>query len=89
MLNYTELLTNEFDFPNITVYKKLKNGEHYAWHIVANEGYVMYDTAANDVDYDEEGNPFPIIYYYDQAHCPLFYDFTNFTWIAVPSDKQK
>ena len=86
MNSYIEIPSLDYNFPNITVYQKLKDGIQYAWKITTHEGYVMYDTTADDKDYDEEGNAFPITYYYTVAHCPLDYDFTNFSWVALSKE---
>lgn len=86
MMMYTEIVATEYNFPNITIFKKLKDGVHYAWRVATNSGYVMYDTTSNTMDYDEEGNAFPVTYYYTVAHCPLNYKFGNFSWVTVPRE---
>lgn len=87
MAVYTMEVTTEYVFPNLIVYKKLKDGVHYAWRVVPVEGYVMYDTAANWTDIDPvTGEEIPVIYYYTSLDCPLNANFDNFTWVAVPRD---
>ena len=87
MAVYTMEVATEYDFPNITLYKKLEDGVHYAWRFVSNEGYVMYDTSANWTELDPDTlEPVPVIYYYTRVDCPLNYPFDNFTWVAVPRD---
>lgn len=97
MAVYTVEVATEFNFPNITVYKKLEDGVHYAWRINPNEGYVMYDT--RDENYEPVIDPdtglpqtdpetgemieVPVTYYYTVASLPLQYDFANFPWVAV------
>lgn len=84
MAVYTQELDTSFNFPNITVYKKLKDGVHYAYSVKANDGYVMYDTTANNTEIDPETmQEIPVIYYYTEFSCPKNKDFTNFTWVAV------
>lgn len=86
MAVYTRELAKDITFPNMTVYRKLKDCVHYAWEIESNTGYVMYDTAAENTELDENGNEVPVIYYYTIFSCPLSYDFDNFSWVAVPED---
>ena len=88
MAEYTREIATEFNFPNITVYRKFCDGVQYGWRFESNEGYVMYDTTAEDtepwVDPDtDEIIPVPTIYYYTNVDCPLRYDWDNFTWVAV------
>jgi hypothetical protein len=85
MAVYTQEIATEFNFPNITIYRKLKDGVHYAWSVRANDGYVIYDTAANNTEVNPEtGEEIPVIYYYTELSCPLREDFVDFTWVAVP-----
>lgn len=91
MAVYTEEITTEYTFPNITLYKKLRDGEHYAWRIHPNEGYVMYDTTDEKTEFQpdpETGEDIevPVTHYYTVAHLPLKYDFDNFPWVAVPRE---
>jgi hypothetical protein len=87
MAVYTYEVATEYNFPNLTVYKSFKDGVHNGWRINANEGYVYYDTAANDMDFDPETEEMiPVTYYYTVRHCPLNYNFNNFTLVAVPRD---
>lgn len=87
MAVYTLEVATEYNFPNITVYKKLKDGIHYAWQVNPDSGYVMYNTAANDTELDPDTEqPVPVTYYYTIMSCPLSYDFDNFTWVAVPRE---
>lgn len=86
-MEYTEIITTEINLPNITVYKKLKDGVHYAWRVVANDGYVMYDTTANNTELDiETDTEYPVTYYYSVLHCPLTFDFEHITWVAIPRE---
>lgn len=84
MATYTEELNTVYSFPNLTLYNKLKDGEHYAYKLVPNEGYVMYRTDANETEYDPDtGEEIPVTYYYTIASLPLRYNFANFPWVAV------
>ena len=47
----------------------------------------MYDTNDNNTELDPiTWEEVPVTYYYTVAHCPLNYNFGNFSWIAVPRD---
>ena len=100
MAQYTTEVATDFNFPNITVYRKYRDGEHYAWRFVSNDGYVMYDTTATETElakdpvtgefiYDPDtGLPVrvPTIYYFTNVDCPLNYNWANVSWVAVPVD---
>lgn len=91
MAEYTFVVAEEFNYPNITIYKKLCDGVQTAWRMNANEGYVFYDVNANDVE--TQFNPetgleeeVPVTYYYTVRSIPLNYNWNNFHWAAVPRD---
>jgi hypothetical protein len=84
MAVWTKEVATEFNFPNITVYRLLKDGVHNSWRFVSNDGYVLRDTSAQCTEPDPVTlEPVPVTYYYTNVDCPLNYDFDNFTWIAV------
>ncbi|MBQ8552301.1 MAG: hypothetical protein IJ428_05770 [Clostridia bacterium] len=84
---YTYEIATEYNFPNITVYKSFNDGVHNGYRVNSNDGYVMYDKSANNTELDPETMmEVPVIYYYRVMHCPLNYNFANFTWVAVPRD---
>lgn len=97
MAVFTLELATDITFPNITIYRILCDGEFDGYRVFSNEGYVMYDTAANDVEamidpetgevvFDPETGDIieiPVIYYYTRMDCPKTYNFDNFTWVAV------
>jgi hypothetical protein len=84
MANWNYETATEYNFPNITLYKVLKDGEHVRWRFVSNDGYVMYNTTANNTELDSDTmEEIPIVYYYTNVDCPLNYNFNDFTWIAV------
>ena len=84
MTEYTEILATDIVFPHIEVYRKYRDGEHYGYKIIPEDGYHMYDTTTKDTEYDPEtGTEVPIIRYYHVIHAPLIFDFDNFTWVAI------
>lgn len=88
MAVYTFEVVTEFDFPNLTIYKKLEDGVQIAWQLNANEGYVFYDTTANDMEFDPETmEDRPVIYYYRVRSLSLNRDFSNFPFVAVPESE--
>ena len=87
MAVWERVVATEFNFPNITVWKKLRDGVHVSWEVKPNDGYVMYDTTANDTELNPETmEEIPVVYYYTIMSCPLNYNFDAFTWVAVPRD---
>ena len=100
MAVYTEELATDIVLENMTAYRQLKDGVHYATRVYANEGYVIYDTAdepiyeevtdpeTGDLVYDPEtGLPVtrPVIYYYTMVTVPANkFSVDTFTWVAVP-----
>ena len=100
MATWTYEVATEYNFPNITVYRKYRDGVHASWRFVSNEGYVMYDTTAVNVEpVIDPATGMPMIdpttgmiverevtYYYTSVDCTLNYPFHNFTWVAVPRD---
>lgn len=85
MATYTRELNTNFNFPNIDIFNILRDGVQTRFEAVPHEGYVIYDSAANDMEPDPE-NPeleIPVTYYYTGAGFPLSYNFDNFSWKAV------
>lgn len=75
----------DYNFPNITIEATYLNGRHTGYRLTANEGYVIYDTTANDTEIDPDTmEEIPVIYYYTISILPLSYPFDNFPWVAVP-----
>lgn len=83
MATYTKEIATDITFPNITVWRQYKDGVHYGFEVRTNDGYVMYDTEEQNYEIDEDGNEYPVTYYYRVMYCPLRYDFDNFTYVAV------
>lgn len=87
MAVYTYEVATEYNFPGITVYKSLRDGVQTGWRINANDGFVFYDTTANNTEYNPDTMEFvPVTYYYTVAALPMREDMVNFRWVAVPRD---
>lgn len=86
-MDFTYVISAEHNiYPNMTVEEKYLNGEFAGWRITANEGYVFYDTTAQNYETDENGNDVPVIYYYTLASKNKRYNWDNFHYVAVPRD---
>lgn len=85
MAVYTEELNTNYNFPNINVYNRLRDGELTGYEARTVDGYVMYDPTANDMEPDPNtGDLVPVTYYYTLVGFPKTYNFANFSWVAVP-----
>lgn len=81
------VIATDLVFPNITIERRYSNGEHRGYRMTANDGYVFYDTTANDVELDPEtGEEISVIYYHTIAFLPNNFNFDNFPYVAVPRD---
>lgn len=75
------------NYPNLTVYDRLKDGEAAGWRVNANEGYVFYNSNANNTEIDPETmEEIPVTYYYTVSLLPRTYNWANFDFVAVPRD---
>ena len=84
MAEYTEAINTSYNIPNITVYNKYCDGVHYAYRVVPNEGYVMYDTTDENYIIDPETEEeIPVTYYYRVCHIPIKYPNAPYNWCAV------
>ena len=84
MAKYTFEIAEDKTYPNITVYRKMKDGVQSAWRINADEGYVFFDTTADATTVDPEtGEETVEICYSKVASLPLRYGFANFPYVAV------
>lgn len=95
MATYTTEVNTSYNIPNITVYNKLEDGVLYGYHVIPNEGYVMYDSTANDTEpildengdfmLDENGEMIvrPTIYYCRLAGVPLRLPNKPYDYVAV------
>lgn len=85
MAEFRQELATDIVFPNISVFRKFRDGVHCGYEVYSNEGYGMYDTTANDTEIlDPEIGPVPTTYYCTWLSCPVNFDFANFTYVAVP-----
>ena len=80
-------MTN-ISLPNITVTEVISGGEVIGHRLTANGGYVIYDTAANDIaprPDPETGEiiPVPITYYFREATIPINLPLEKWSWRAV------
>ena len=79
---WTEVLDTSFRFPHIDIYQRLKDGVLTGYKALAQEGYVFYDTTANDMTPEGE----PITFYFTIRIFPKTYNMANFSLVAVPRD---
>lgn len=100
MAVYTKELATDIVFPNITIYRKFRDGVLANYEAYSNEGYVMYDTAYEDTEpvIDPETGEYmrdpetgeiitqPVVMYFTFVGFPATFNFANFTWVAVPRD---
>ena len=86
MAVYTYEISTEHNFPNITVYRRLKDGILSGWEVKVNDGYVMYNPNDPQIEYDEDDNEITVYWYYTIKVLPVTYNFANFPWVAVPRD---
>ena len=87
MAVFTEELARDFNFPHIDIYRQYCDGEFDGYKVLAQSGYVFYDTTANDVEYDEELDAeVPVTYYYVRRILTKYYNMDNFSLVAVPRD---
>lgn len=103
MATYTETLNTTYNFPNIDIHNRYKDGVLCAYRAYPQDGYVMYDrndelTEAKidpdtgDFVIDEETGDIvevPVIHYFTMAGLPLNYNFDNFSWVAVLVNEAK
>jgi len=85
MATYSYVISaNHNIYPNLTVYDVFRDGVLTRHRLNANEGYVFYDSTANDVEPDPiTGEDVPVTYYYTEADLPLTYPWANFPYVAV------
>lgn len=82
-----QISTEHNIYPNLTVYDRIADGVAAGWEVRANEGYVFYDTTANNTDFDPEtGEEVPVTFYYIIRMFPRNYNWANFSLVAVPRE---
>lgn len=85
MAVYTQELATDIVFPHILVYRQYCDGVHYGYQVKTEDGYVMYNTAANDTELAPDTmEEISVTYYYTIMSCSFRTNFDNFTWVAVP-----
>ena len=81
---FTEEITTEMNFSNITVHKRYRDGELCAYIASADEGFVMFDTTAENYEQESpESEPVKVNHYYTRVIFPLSTNFEKFSWEAV------
>ena len=87
MAVFTEELATDFNFPHIDIYRQYCDGEFDGYKVLAQSGYVFYDTTANDVTLDPDTEEeVPVTYYYTIRLLTRTYNMDNFSLVAVPRD---
>lgn len=87
MAVWTKELNTNYNFPHIDIYNRLCDGVLSGYQAISHDGYVMYDTTANNTETDPETmEEIPVTYYYTLRGFPKTFNFNNFTWVAVPRD---
>lgn len=85
MAEFKKVLVTDIVFPNVSVYRKYRDGVLCGFEVYADNGYVMYDKKASITELDPKtSEEIPVTYYYTWVSCPLSCDFSNFSYIAVP-----
>lgn len=86
-MTVTYEIATDLVFPNITIFRRMVDGVHKGYQMNANDGYVVYDTTANNTELDPDTmEERPVTYYYTGAFLPTNYNFANFPYVAVPRD---
>ena len=86
MAVYTTELSTTITYENLLIYNKMEDGKLYGYVVKPAEGYKMYDTKDEYVEYNPETDEeIPVIHYVDSADLPLNYNFDNFSYVAVPA----
>ena len=75
--------STDITLDNIAVEKQFYKGNHIAYRLTANDGYVMYDTTENNRELDENGNEVQVIYYCRQVTIPASVPVEDWTYVAV------
>ena len=87
MAEYTEVLATDFSFSHIDIYRQYNDGVQYGYKVLAQDGYVFYDTTATDTELDPDTmEEIPVTYYYTIRLLSMRYNMGNFSLVAVPRD---
>ena len=84
MAVWAEELNTNYNFPHIDIYNRYADGVLSNFRVAPHEGYVMYDSTANDTEYDPETmEEIPVTYYRTFAILIPNFNFDNFPYVAV------
>lgn len=84
MATYTEAIETSFNYPNIDIYRRFRDGVQSGYKVLPHDGYVMYDTTdVVEVEDPDTGEMVQERYYCRFAILPLGYNFDNFSFVAV------
>lgn len=87
MATYRYEVATDLQYENLTIYRRYVDDVHSGYRLNANEGYVFYDSSAEDFAPDPDtGVLKPVVYYSTLAYLPLNYNFDNFSYVAVSRD---
>ena len=91
MSEYREVLSEDIVKEDIEVYKQYVDDEHYGYHIVAKEGYVLYDPTSDMSMLDINGNETSEVIksYSKEAYIPIRLEPENWVWEAVKESDAK
>ena len=88
MNTYKEKFEISYTYPHIDIYSQYDNNEHYGYKVLAHNGYVFYDTKANDTEQiinEETGEIIekPVVYYSTIRLYPRNYVMNSLSLIAI------
>ena len=86
-MKYTYEISKEHSFPKITIYRQMVDGVLCGWRANANDGFVFYDTKANNTDIDPvTGTEIAVKFYYSVRYFPATFDWSAFSLAAEKRD---
>ncbi len=87
MATHTEVLAEDFNFPNIDIYRRYTDDVFKGYKVLAQDGYVFYDTTANDTMIDPDTwEEIPVTFYYTIRYLTPYHNMDDFSLVAVPRD---
>lgn len=84
MVEFIREVATDISLPNITTQRLYADGVHVAFELTVNPGYVIYNTSADYMIPDEDGNMVELISYFRFCCIPADIPVENWTWVAVP-----
>ena len=88
IMDYRKEINTIYIYPNLTIYNCYAENELYGYELTADDGYIMYNTAAKEIIVDPDTQEeVESIYYCKKAAFPLDKDLSNLTWVAVEEEK--